>query len=105
MFVEVRKIAESKVDKKDSSGKQLFIPGTDTKVIETRYSVVEETIDVDEIKAIRQWSKLSAEEKTISGDVTMLVLHGDRSKPNRPHMLIQENYKTFLDRIGGVIKL
>jgi hypothetical protein len=77
MFVEVEKITE----KKDG------------------IKVVIETINLSEIKGIREWHKSAIEKEKIKGDVTILYLQSlDPLKSN--DMKINENYNAFISRIG-----
>ena len=77
MFVEVEKITE----KKDA------------------VKIVTETINLSEIKGIREWHKSALENEKIKGDITILYLQSlDPSKSN--DMKINENYNKFISRIG-----
>ena len=114
-YIEVEKIIEKEIEKKDRQGMQVFIPGvfnpdgSPKKVTEKSVSSYKELIRLEHIRSAQPWNNRSTEVKhKFSGPLTMLFMIGDDRMPEddkkprkKPSILINESYDSFAERIGA----
>lgn len=94
MLIEVNKVT---VIKRRSSDGSIVRNPMSRELVTEELKVVNECIRLDEIKSVRTWNKSVEEEKSIKGDMTMIYLIGDKSKP-AAQMKINEPYDSFKER-------
>lgn len=111
-YIEVEKIIEKEIEKKDRHGLQVFLPndrekdGSAKKAMEKVAYSCAELIRLEHIRSAQPWNnKSDVVGAKFSGDMTMLFMVGDstgRENNKKPSILINESYNSFADRIGAI---
>ena len=99
--IEIRKVIEVK-----PKGYQAEIVNPLKSSPDTRkWKVVNEVIELPDIRSFREWKKDDNMAAQVSGDVTILYMHGikDPKKDDKgnlifPSIIIEESYQSFLER-------
>lgn len=99
-FIEVKKITHTV--RKDKEGNVIKDPET-KKPLKGDPKIVSELIRLDEVKSAREWHNKGPEGEKEEHASTLLYMYGDRKEGRKPaEMLIVEDYKDFMKRIGAV---
>jgi hypothetical protein len=111
-YIEVEKIIEKEVEKKDSNGLQVYVPnkighdGMPMKAMEKVVYTGKELIRLEHVRSAQPWVNKSDQVKNkFSGPLTMLFMVGDergREDKKKPSILINESYESFAKRIGAI---
>ena len=101
IHIEVQKVSNSS-DKKSKDGTKVINPHEKSVVKEKEIKILDEVININEIKSFRPWNKTHEEELSVDSDMTIIYLYGNREKDTPPQMLIAESFSSFKERLNTI---
>lgn len=103
MFIEVVQIYK---DAKESKGSDSRVVNPKSGKPIEKYQFHLLTINSEEISSFRKWFKDPSDSEYVNGGMIQLLMRGEDRKGQQAHVLVNEEYESFLKRLDtNAIKL